>query len=117
MAKRTTTERVQSEADFQRAVIDLARRLGWRVFHPRPAQTKRGTWITATAGDGKGYPDLSMVRGGRLIFAELKTDKGRLRPEQAEWLEALGEVAYRSEVVEAHVWRPSQFAAIQEALA
>lgn len=37
----------------------------------------------------------------RLMFAELKTSKGKLRPEQIFWIGVL-----RSAGVEVHVWRP-----------
>lgn len=94
----------ETEAGFCRAVIALARLRGWMVFHPLPLRTARG-WATGTQGDA-GYPDLTLARGGRVILAELKTDKGRLRPDQAAWLAAAGAV----------VWRPSMWAEIEEAL-
>ena len=40
----------------------------------------------------KGFPDLCLVRGKRLIFAELKTDTGKLTADQEAWLIALGAV-------------------------
>ena len=36
----------ERERDFQRAVVELARLMGWRVHHTRPALTQRGRWIT-----------------------------------------------------------------------
>jgi hypothetical protein len=38
----------------------------------------------------------------RLVFAELKSDKGKLTAAQAAWLEVLGQVPH----VEAYCWRP-----------
>lgn len=87
------------ERDWQRDIIRLARTLGWKVAHFRPAQTSKG-WRTAVAADGAGFPDLILVRD-RLIAAELKNEKGRVTEEQAEWIAAL-QVAG----VEAYVWRP-----------
>lgn len=87
------------ERDWQRDIIRLARTLGWRVAHFRPAQTSKG-WRTAVAADGAGFPDLILVRD-RLIAAELKNEKGRVTEEQREWIAAL-QVAG----IEAYVWRP-----------
>jgi VRR-NUC domain len=88
------------EADLQDAVIDTARLLGWRVAHFRPARTEKG-WRTPVAADGKGFPDLVMVRRERLIFAELKAAGEKLRAEQVDWLAALEHAD-----CELYVWRP-----------
>jgi hypothetical protein len=91
-----------SEQMLLDAVIDLGHLFGWRIAHFRPAMTKHG-WRTPVAADGKGWPDLTLTRGDRLIFAELKSAKGRLTEEQQEWLRALQNAA------EVHVWRPSDW--------
>jgi hypothetical protein len=36
-----------------------------------------------------GLPDLVLVKPPRVVFLELKSDKGRVRPEQQIWLDAL----------------------------
>jgi VRR-NUC domain len=77
-----------TEAQFQAAIIDLARLLGYRVAHFRPAKTAHG-WRTPVAADGVGYPDLTLARPGRLVFAEIKAAGGKLRPEQQAWLAVL----------------------------
>lgn len=92
-----------SEADLLAAVIALARVLGWRVAHFRTALTGRG-WKTAVAGDGAGFPDLLLVGHGRIIAAELKSDIGKVTPEQWKWLCAFGQNG-----VGAHVWRPDDW--------
>ena len=110
-----------TEAQFQRSVIELAQLNGWRVFHARKAQNAKGAWRTPVAADGAGFPDLVLVRD-RVIFAELKTDKGRVSPAQREWLDAItdattGEIPpCDREVVRATVWRPRDWPAILAAL-
>ena len=93
----------QTEAEFTRAVLALAKLLGWSTFHVRPARTLRG-WRTAVQGDGCGFPDVLMIHHAchRIVVAELKADGGRLTREQARWLEL-----FRSCGVPAFVWRPS----------
>jgi len=98
------------EADFQRAVIELAQWRGWRVAHFRKAQNRRGDWRTPVAADGRGFPDLVLVRE-RVLFVELKTDSGRVSPEQRAWLESL-----RAAGAGAHVWRPRDWSEIQREL-
>jgi hypothetical protein len=91
-----------SEAELSDSVIELGHLFGWRLAHFRPARTARG-WVTPVAADGKGYPDLCMVRD-RIVFAELKSDNGALTVEQQDWLHALGAAG-----VERYVWRPSDW--------
>lgn len=100
-----------TEAEFTRMVIELARLNGWRVLHLRPARTLRG-WRTAVQGDGKGFPDLVLLRDGVLLIAELKVGNNRLSPQQAAWL-----AAFRAAGVAASVWRPSMWDVIEKALA
>lgn len=106
-----TSSLKQSEADFQRAVIQLAQVTGWRVAHFRPAQNARGDWRTPVAADGAGWPDLVLVRGHRLLFRELKTEAGKLTLEQLAWGEAL-----KAAGADWGVWRPSDWDIIESAL-
>jgi VRR-NUC domain len=100
-----------SEAAFTATVLELARVLGWRVVHFRPARTARG-WRTPVQGDGAGFPDVVLVKPPRVIFAELKSDTGTVSPQQRAWLDALG----RCPGVEAHVWRPRDLREIEASL-
>lgn len=68
---------------MQAAILDLARLFGWHRAHFRPAMTAKG-WRTPVSGDGKGFPDLCLVRD-RLVFAEVKVGRNRLSPEQCSW--------------------------------
>ena len=80
-----------TEKDFSRTVLELAQTLGWRCYH---------TWGSIHSAGG--FPDLCMVRGLRLVFAELKGSMGKLSEEQALWLKALRETGQ----CEAYLWRP-----------
>jgi hypothetical protein len=90
-----------SEKEFQNKVIALAIMYGWRVTHFRASQVG-GKWMTAIQGD-PGFPDLVMAHKDKgLVFAELKTERGRLDPAQHNWLGTLAATG-----AEAYCWRPS----------
>ena len=106
-----------SEEELQGGVIDLARLQGWRVAHFRPARTEQG-WRTPVAADGKGFPDLLMLRHPRLLVVELKSDRGRMTPEQEQWMHDwmafagtlhVGlEVGAKTEIG-VHIWTPGDW--------
>jgi hypothetical protein len=105
----------QSEAQFERAVRELAEHCGWLVHHPW--SSKRST---------AGWPDLAMARDRRLVLAELKTEKGRVSREQRAWLDALGEFDDRDMLAASLngslprlmvcLWRPSDWEFIRGVL-
>jgi hypothetical protein len=101
-----------SESEFQSQVIELAQLFRWRVAHFRPGLTQSGRWCTAVQADGAGFPDLVLVRDGVLLFAELKSEKGRLSESQIEWIGELGNV----QAIRVYLWRPSDWKAIEEVL-
>ena len=74
----------------------LAKLYGWLHFHDYDSRHSV-----------PGYPDLTLVRGERLIYAELKTERGRLTEAQRDWLERLGRTC-----AETYVWRPSDLPVI-----
>jgi hypothetical protein len=91
-----------TEKDFQATVIDLARSLGWIVGFTHDSRKSE-----------PGEPDLRMVHPPRVIFAELKTTKGKLTkgrynksgrwlPGQDQWQDAL----ISCPGVEYYLWRP-----------
>ena len=100
----------ESEAEFQRWVMELADVLGWSTVHFRPAMTSKGYRTPVSGPLGKGWPDLVLVRE-RVIFAELKSDKGKLSLEQDY---VLGEL--RNAGAEVYVWRPQDRDEIGEVL-
>ncbi len=94
-----------SERDFTTKVIDRAKAMGWRVFHPRPARTAQG-WRTAGQGTPQGFPDLVLALDTLVLFVELKSQKGKLTDEQKDWLLHTNGA----------VWRPRDWPAICEVL-
>ncbi len=74
-----------TERELQRDVEGLLTALGFLWFHDRSLQH-------ATVRSSKpGFPDICAVhpRSGSLIFIELKSEKGKMRPAQVEWKDAL----------------------------
>jgi hypothetical protein len=94
---------VETEAQFAAAVLEAAKALGWRTAHFRAARTAHG-WRTPVQGDGKGFPDLVLLRDDRLVVAELKAKGGQARPEQEDWL-----LAFEHAGVEAYLWAPDDW--------
>lgn len=107
--------KAMSESEFQQRVIVLAHAHGWRVaaFRKVRVQRKNGSvyYETPVQADGKGWPDLALVRGERLIFAELKVGYNKPEPEQAQWLSDLTRAA------EVYVWKPKDMDEIESVLA
>lgn len=109
----TTAAPAITETAFLAQVLELAALLGYEGAHFRPALTGRG-WRTPVQGSlGKGWPDLVLVRprDRRVVFAELKSDEGRITPEQERVLgvlETAGATVY--------VWRPRDSDRITEIL-
>lgn len=97
------------EADFQRQVVTLASLYGWRFFHPSPGFA-RGHWATQYLASGPGFPDLVLVGDG-VIFAELKSDTGRVSFAQEGWGHSLTAAG-----AEYYVWRPADLKRIAERL-
>lgn len=70
-----------SEKDFQQRVINLAESLGYSlIYHTHDSRRSQ-----------PGFPDLVLVNPSarRVLFRELKSAKGRIRPEQKAWGEGL----------------------------
>jgi hypothetical protein len=80
-----------TERELQAAIVQAAGLGGWLCYHTHDSRRSAA-----------GYPDITLVRGSKLIFAELKSDRGRLTAEQRAWLGAL-----RSAGADARVVRPS----------
>ena len=90
-----------TEEEWLQQVRELARLKGWLNYHTRSSRRS-----------DPGFPDLVLVRGDRLIFAELKREKGRLTESQRTWLEALQQT-----IGEVFTWRPSDWERVEKVLA
>lgn len=104
----------QSEREFQRAVIDYAHATRWTVFHVHDSRREvvRQDGARHMIGDKEaaGFPDLVLARD-RVVYAELKSESGRLSKAQLRWLGVLETAGQES-----YVWRPSMWPQIEEVL-
>lgn len=101
-----------SEAAFQQQVTELATICGWTWLHVRKSIGRRqgkAAWQTTT--NLKGWCDLLLWRPGRIVAAELKSDKGKTTPEQDDVLASL-----RAAGVDTYVWRPANWGDIARVL-
>jgi hypothetical protein len=93
-----------TEDELQTSVIDLAHVLGWRIAHFRSVAVmgKSGQvhYRTPVQADGAGFPDLVLARE-RIMYVELKAERGKLSHNQMAWLGALEDAGG-----EMHVWKP-----------
>lgn len=93
---KTTMVEHMTEKEFQSWLVDLAHLYKWKTMH-----------ILRPKGTEAGWPDLVLIKAPRLIFAELKTMKGKATAAQTWWGNALVEVAAANSTIEYHLWRPS----------
>jgi hypothetical protein len=92
-----------TEAELQRYVLEAAVLAGWLAYHTHDSRRSQ-----------PGFPDLVLVRRPRMIYAELKSDRGRLRAEQNIWLAELRAVAAEvnslgRRLMQVVVWTPEQW--------
>ena len=100
-----------TEAEFTRDVIRYANLFGWSCAHFRAAQSQSGRWLTAVQGQGKGFPDLVLVKKDRLLVAELKVGRNKTTLEQQQWLSR-----FELAGVPAFTWRPDDWPEIERTL-
>ena len=80
-----------NEAALQQLLTDAAELNGWLVFHDNDSRR-----------NAAGFPDLVLVKPPRVLFLELKSEIGRVRPEQHVWMDAL----MRSDTIGSAIVRP-----------
>ena len=95
--------KIENERQFTRAVREEAEIAGWElIYHTHDSQRS-----------DPGFPDLVLVRGDRIIFAELKYDRGyedwdtrrkrkaAVTADQKRWINGLAKVPG----IEVYIWR------------
>ena len=90
--------KAMTEDELLTAITDAATYLGWRWFHIRRSDLARQMGHS-------GFPDLVLARKGRVLFMELKSEKGGIAPDQHAWMDALDSP---ERYVTAIIARPSQ---------
>ena len=83
-----------TEKQFASQIEGLFKLFGWKYYH---------TWNSWHSV--KGFPDYVAIRGDRLLFIELKSEKGKLTEAQKEWYISLSEV----DDIEVYDWKPHQW--------
>ena len=101
MARCTCKPGDPCEACFQQQVIGLARLRGWEVWHTHDSRRSR-----------EGWPDLTIVRGERALFREVKRGGAMPGIHQSRCLCMLSEAG-----LDAEVWRPADWPLIERTLA
>lgn len=80
-----------TEAQLLAAVRDLCQLRGCMTYHTHRSDRSE-----------PGFPDLVILTRTQVLYRELKTEKGRLTPTQAAWLDGLTSLGQ-----DASVWRPA----------
>ena len=90
------------EKDLREQVRDLCKLFGWKMYF---------SWTSLHSP--RGFPDLVLANPGqkRVIYAELKGEKGELTDHQRDWLETLKECGQ-----EVYLWKPADIMTIVEIL-
>ena len=83
-----------TEKAWLQRVRHTARLYGWHCYHTHDSRRSE-----------PGFPDVTLVRDGRLLFAELKAAKGRVTRDQQAWLSALAGCG----PPQVHIWRPADW--------
>lgn len=93
-----------TEEQFRRHVRQLAALRGWTLaYHTHNSRRSDAGWPDEVYGHPKAK---------RPLFVEFKSDTGRIRPQQREWLRHLADCGH-----EATLWRPKDLPEIVKVLA
>ena len=97
----TSLDKFMTEKEFSRNVCQLAAIKGYEVYH---------TFYSFHSDPG--FPDLTLAKAEDLIFAELKTERGKLTQAQKKWLEVLAATGK----CRVFIWRPSDWQEVMETI-
>lgn len=109
-----TTDHLISEKGLLGFCEDLFAAYNWRMYHQVDVGPCRkcGT-MRPSPRIGKGFPDVVAVHpDGRLVIAELKSQRGPIQPEQPPWLRDFA----NADAPEVYLWRPSDMDGIAQIL-
>ena len=91
--------------EIQDGIAALARMKGWKVAHFSPGRVgPKDSWITNYAYDSKGFPDLLMLRAGRIVAIEVKGSGDSVSAAQLEWLNVLRDAGAQTFIVGPTDW-------------
>jgi hypothetical protein len=82
-----------TEAELQALIVEVAELHDWLVFHDNDSRRNVAGW-----------PDLVCVKPPRVLFLELKSATGQIRPEQEVWMSALS----KCDTIASGIVRPNQ---------
>lgn len=104
-----------SERAFQSQVVRYARLMGWRVWHDNatnaPKLCRSCKQPLKLPRNEAGLVDLILLRRPRVVWAELKSERGKVSPEQASFIAEL-----RAAHQEVYLWRPSDWQEVERVL-
>ncbi len=101
MTDRQLLAAAQPEAAFQKQIVDLAELCGWWAWHVPDSRRMNA-----------GLLDLFLLRPPELLLWEVKTERGRVRPEQQAVIDALRQVEH----VSTGIVRPSDWLSVEAVL-
>ena len=90
-----------TETQLREQIRDLCKVIGWEFYF---------CWTSIHSP--RGMPDLILCKPPRLIFAELKREKGIVTEHQQRWLDLLNQCPG----VECYIWKPSDLEEIANIL-
>lgn len=89
-----------SEKEFMSQVIQLAQLFRWKIYHTHNSRKSVA-----------GFPDLLMLRGAKMIVAELKVGRNKITSDQADWL-----TWFRVAGAKSYLWTPDHWSEIESVL-
>lgn len=92
---------IMPESQLQERIIESATIGGWMHYHTHDSRRS-----------DRGWPDLVLVRGRRMLVLELKRRTGRVSVHQQRWIDALQQV----DTLDVRVVRPDDLDALRDEL-